>query len=135
MTREELIKLCEDSVVHHTKWGNRDSYSAQKGIQSIYKGLTAGLDFRIVTKDINPNFHSDDEILIIEFIQPIDLEKLSKGKHLEISSREDYFRDCDPEYETEMFDGYDIDFYSEYTQTYMPTRKSIDYHGIGNDWY
>jgi hypothetical protein len=41
MTIEDLIKLCEDAVVPCSKWDNRDSYSAQKKIQSIYEGLTA----------------------------------------------------------------------------------------------
>jgi hypothetical protein len=135
MTREYLIQLCEDAVVHHTKWRNRDSYCAQKSIQDIYKGLTAGLDFRVVTEDINPDYYSGERTLIIEFMQPIDFDKLTNGKHLKISSREDYFRDCDPEYESEMFDGRGIDFHSEYTQSYMPSRKSIEGYGLGNDWY
>lgn len=135
MNREELIELCQDAVVHHTKWDNRDSYSAQKGIQSIYEGLTAGLDFRIITKEIDPVYHSCDRILIIEFLKPIDLNKLKNAKHLEISSRDDYFKDCDPEYEGEMFDGNGIDFYSTYTQTYMPTRMRLEECGAGNDWY
>ena len=135
MNREELIQLCKDAVVHHTKWENRDSYCAQRGIQSIYKGLTAGLDFWIVTKEIDADYHSNEETLVIEFIQPIDFLKLSDGIELQISSREDYFKDCDPDYDSEMFDGDGIDFNSPYTQTYMPTRKRIEAVGIGNDWY
>lgn len=133
--REYLIQLCKDSVVHHTKWSNRDSYIAQKNIQSIYEGLTAGLDFRIVTKEIDSNYYSTEDNLIIKFLQPIDFNKLKSGKFLEISSKEDYFNDCDPEYNTEMFDGDGIDFESTYTQSYMPTRKRIEEIGIGNDWY
>jgi len=34
-----------------------------------------------------------------------------------------------------MFDGEGIDFYSSYTQTYMPTRQRLEECGIGNDWY
>lgn len=134
MERSELIQLCQDAVVHHTKWQDRDSYSAQKSIQSIYEGLTAGLDFRVVTKEIDEDYHSDERTLIVEFLQPIDHSKLENGKHLEISEREDYFRDCDPDYETEMFDGTGIDFWSNYTQTYMPTRKCLD-ECNGDDWY
>lgn len=135
LEREQLIELCKKAVVHHTKWQDRDSYSAQKSIQSIYKGLTAGLDYRVVTKEIDVDYHSDDETLVIEFLQPIDFAKLESGLHLEISSREDYFKDCDPEYEGEMFDGEGIDFYSSYTQTYMPTEKRLNDVGDGSDWY
>lgn len=135
MKREELIQLCEDAVVNHKKWRDRDSYSAQKNIQSIYKGLTAGLDYRIITKEIDKDYCSDESTLIIEFLQPIDLDKLKTGKDLEISSRENYFKDCDPDYETEMFDGDGINFESTFTKSYMPTRKRIKKCGIGNDWY
>lgn len=134
-TREDLIELCQAAVVHHTKWQNRDSYSAQRGIQSIYEGLTAGLDYRIVTAEMSPDYHSDERNLIIEFLQPIDFDKLKTAQHLQISSLEEYFQDCDPDYETEMFDGYGIDFRSDYTQHYMPTRQRLNDCGIGNDWY
>jgi len=134
-SREELIKLCEDAVVHHTKWQDRDTYSAQKGVQSIYKGLTAGLDYLIVTKEDDNDYHSDEDTLIIEFIQPIDFDKLEKGLELKISSREDYFKDCDPNYDSEMFDSDGINFYNDWCSTYMPTRKKINEVGIGNDWY
>lgn len=135
MERKELIQLCVDAVVHHTKWRNRDSYSSQVGIQSVYKGLTAGLDYRIVTKEIDSDYHSTEDVLIIEFLQPIDFDKLDKGKWLEISSLENYHKDCDPDYESEMFDGDGIDFHSHFTQTYMPSRKRLDDVGFGNDWY
>lgn len=134
MERSELIQLCKDAVVHHTKWNDRDSYLAQKSIESIYEGLTAGLNFRVVTKKIDKDYHSDERTLIIEFIQPIDHSKLQKAEYLEISTREDYFRDCDPDYETEMFGGEGIDFWSSYTQTYMPTRKRL-IESNGDDWY
>lgn len=134
-TREELIEICKDAVVHHTKWRNRDSYCAQKEIQSIYRGLTAGLDFRIVTKEIDPDYHSHEKTLIIEFLQPIDFDKLENAQNLNISSRDDYFKDCDPDYETEMFDGRGIEFYSDFTKSYMPTRERLEGCGIGNDWY
>lgn len=127
MKREELIKICEDAVVHHTEWRDRDSYAAQVNLQSIYKALTAGLPYTLTIEN--------DRTIWITFSQPIDFEKLSKGSYLNISSRDDYFTDCDPEYETEMFEGYGIDFESNYTGTYMPTRKRLEECGIGNDWY
>lgn len=133
MNREELIQLCQMAVVHHTKWNNRDSYSAQKGLQSIYFGLTAGFNFRIVTKEVSSDYHSDDDTLIVEFLPPFD--NIENAKPLKISSREDYFKDCDPEHETEMFDGEGIDFDSSFTKTFMPTKKRIENVGVGNDWY
>lgn len=135
MKREELISICERAVVHHSKWMNRDSFISQKCIQSIYEGLTAGLDFKIVTKKDNEIFYSNDDYLVIEFIQPIDFDKLKSAKFLEISSLEDYFNDCDPNHETEMFDGEGIDFYSDYTIAYMPTHQRLQERGKGNDWY
>lgn len=133
-TREQLINICERAVVPHEKWGDRDSYISQKNIQSIYKGLTAGLDFKIITKEDDPEYHSDEQTILIKFTTPIDFDKLEKGKELKISSREDYFKDCDPDYETEMFNGDGIDFHSDWTRTYMPTEKRLD-EANGNDWY
>lgn len=127
-SRETLINICKDAVVHHTKWNNRDSYIAQVMLCSIYKGLTAGLNFEI--RD-----DSDDKTIYIEFIQPIDFQTLLWRDTLAINSREEYFNDCDPNYETEMFDGIGIDFYSSYTCGYMPTRERLEEVGIGNDWY
>lgn len=127
MERKKLIQICKDAVVHYTKWNDRDSYSAQVNIQSIYKGLTAGLNYTI-----EPD--TDERTIWISFNQPIDFEKLKDGEYLEISSRDDYFTDLDPEYETEMFDGNGIDFYSNYTGSYMPTRKKLD-ECNGGDWY
>lgn len=134
ITREQLISICEDAVVHHSKWGNRDSYSAQLNVQDVYRGLTAGIDFKVVTKEDDPSYHSTESTLIVEFLQPIDYDKLNEGLHLNISSREDYFNDCDPNHESEMFDGVGIDFHGHFTKTYIPSRKTLDYVK-GDDWY
>ena len=135
LTREDLINICKLSVVHHSKWENRDSYLAQKSIQSIYKGLIAGLSYRIVTKEIDPRYCSSDYVLIIEFIQPINFDKLEKGEFLKISTLDEYFTLCDPNREGEMFDGEGIDYYESFTKSYMPTYKALQFYGIGNDWY
>ena len=135
MQRKTLIKICQDAVVHHTKWMNRDSFICQKGIQSIYKGLTAGLKFKILTKENSPDYHSNKETIIIQFTQIFDEKILEKGLHLEISSREDYFKDCCPDFECEMFDSDGLDFTEDWVCQFMPTRKRLKDVGIGNDWY
>jgi hypothetical protein len=127
-SRDYLIELCQRSVVHHSKWNDRDSFIAQRNVQSIYLGLTAGLEFIVEVDDTN-------SFLDIEFTHPIDHEKLLNGKHLEISTRKDYFRDCDPDYETEMFVGYGIDWHCDYTCTFMPTEQRLAEAGDGEDWY
>lgn len=135
MDRETLIQLCKDAVVHHTKWQNRDSFIAQKGLQGIYKGLTAGLSFKILTKENSPDYHSDEYTIIIQFDKVVNQEDLEKGLDLEISSREDFFRDCCPDYECEMFDSDGLDFSDDWVCQFMPSRKRIESVGIGNDWY
>lgn len=135
MNREELIKICEDAVVHHTKWMNRDSYIAQKNIQSIYKGLTAGLEFKIITKEMDADYHSTQETTIIVFTKITSESELAKGLDLKISSREDYFNDCCPDFDCEMFNGEGIDFFSDWSGSYMPTRERLNNVGAGNDWY
>lgn len=124
--RKELIKICEDAVVPFHLWMNRDSFAAQMQIKTIYKGLTAGLDFTITSEDeetihIKFNLHYTNERKLKEF-----------GKNLEISSREDYFKLTD--FNNEMFDSNGIDFNSSYLEGYMPTRKQLDLVK-GEDWY
>ena len=128
MTREELIQLCRDAVVHHTKWGNRDSYLAQVNIRKAYRQLTAGMEFEIEDGDRDNFIKSGEYTIWLNF--PEDNGK--EGEDLAISSREDYFNDCDPERNTEMFDVWDdssFDFCS-----YIPTRKRLDLAN-GGDWY
>jgi hypothetical protein len=128
-TREELISICEDAVVHHSNWQDRDSYLSQLSVQAIYKGLTAGIDFTIGDSTTYKS-------IWITFTRPINMEKLETGKYLEISSREEYFEECDPERETEMFDSYTngIDWNGSYTTSYLPTRKRLEERGLGEDW-
>lgn len=130
MTREELIELCKDAVVHHTRWNNRDSYCCLKGVSDIYQGLTAGLTFSVKT-DEDRMMHN------VYFDPPIDIDRLiTKGGVLGISSVEDYYRDCDPKRETEMFEeGAGIDWHSEFLYTFLPTRKCLEQADGGEWWY
>ena len=36
LTREELVNICERSVVPYGSWSDRDSYSAQVNVADIY---------------------------------------------------------------------------------------------------
>jgi len=128
MDRQVLIQICKDAVVHHTHWSNQESSCAQLSIQSIYKGLTAGLDFKINETE------SDANILTVEFLKPIDFLKLSRADTLKVSTREEYYRDCDPSKNTIMLCGTGINFHSNITQSYMPTRKRLSEVG-GLDWH
>ena len=125
-TRKRLIRICQDGVVNHKKWNNRDSFNAQQMINSIYEGLTAEFDFKI-DKD------TDEDTIWINFIN-IDLDKLCDCKSLEICDIDDYFRDCDPKHETEMFEGEGINFESNWCNGFMPTRKRLN-NCKGEDWY
>lgn len=129
-TREELIQLCRDAVVHHTKWGDRDSYSAQKGVQEVYRALTAGWDFEI---RLEHPVNSTSRTIWITLTPVEGVDVFKDGEWLNISSREEYFEDCDPEYETEMFDTYPETFKEPFT-TYLPTRERLD-QAAGGDWY
>lgn len=129
-SREELIELCKDSVVHFAKWQNRDSGSSQLLIQSIYRGLTAGFDYIIHTAETQPDYHSSDYTYIIEFTGETNN---SDGDYLEISTVDEYKEVYGNEHE--MFYGNGIDFNDTYRSGYMPTRARLEMNGIGNDWY
>jgi hypothetical protein len=131
-SRDELISICLDAVVHHSNWHDRDSYTAQLSIQDIYKGLTAGLEYEVTYES---EWDISDVCYTVSFLKPIDKDKLNQfGRYLEISSLEDYRNDCDPDYETEMFDGEGIDFNSDWLSSYMPTREKLE-KANGGDWY
>ena len=51
MDRQTLIELCEKSTVHESKWGNRDSHSAQKNIGEAWALLRAGCEYEIYEKN------------------------------------------------------------------------------------
>lgn len=127
MKRDDLVKICIDSVVPHFNWSDKESYLAQLSIKSIYKGLTAGLSFKIKSKDKSK--------IVIEFLKPVDLMLLSRlGIELKVSTRDEYFRDCDPKIKTEMLNGIGINFHSNNTEGYMPTSSRLKEVG-GNTWH
>ena len=128
-TREELIQLCRGAVVHHTKWGDRDSYSSQVNIQEAYRALTAGWDFELSFDEPKTNSRT----IWVKFKPVEGVDVIRDGEWLNISSRYDYFEDCDPEYETEMFDSYSETFKEPFT-SYIPTRERLD-QSAGGDWY
>lgn len=48
--RQDLIRLCEDAVVPHKKWGNRDTSDAHRQLGEAWALLKAGCKFEISTK-------------------------------------------------------------------------------------
>lgn len=124
--REELIQICLDAVVPFTKWNDRDSYSAQVNIQSIYAGLIGGCEFKVSIKE--------DTIDIC--FEPPTKEQKQAFRYLEIDSREDYFQWMSEQGEDDptMFDGSGIDWNSTYLCGYLPTRQRLE-KVSGGDWY
>ena len=49
MTREELIRICEDAVVPLPQWRNRDTPGAQEQLGLCWVLLKAGCGFRVMT--------------------------------------------------------------------------------------
>lgn len=51
ITRKELIRLCENSIVKENKWHDRDSEKAQIQIGEAWALLKAGCMYREVSKN------------------------------------------------------------------------------------
>ena len=135
MTREDLIKLCEDAVVPCSKWDNRDSYSAQVNIQDAYKGLTGGVPYKY---DIEYGYtHTVSGYISIVFEKPT-REQRKAFKHLEIDSLEDHIDWHEEQYGEdsgyEMFDSHPMNWKDDYLSVYIPTRERL-IEANGNDWY
>jgi len=132
ISREELISICEDSIVGFEDWDNRDSYSAQVLVSDIFSLLNTGASYRI---------HQEQETLWIEFLNVTTEQASNMNKYyLDYDSLED-FRNKYPDYE--MFDGYGLEIYRYSTQDelddtyiggYLPTRARLD-KVDGADWY
>jgi len=126
MEREELIKICEDAVVPYTKWGDRDSYSAQCNISDIHGLLSVGAEYNIGGET------NEDTIWII-FKNITDKQEHDYTRHLlPIDGLEDYFGEGG--HESEIFDGGGINIGGAYLGGYMPTRKRLE-EVDGEDWY
>ena len=123
-TREDLIQICQDSVVPYTKWSNRDSYSSQVGVSSIYQGLVAGIDYK---------HRVDCETIWISFEKPTEEQKIDiyYKYYLNIDSIDDYLEENEG---SEMFYDSGINWNSDFLAGYLPTRKRLD-DADGDDWY
>lgn len=49
-TRDELVAICEQAVVPHEQWSDRDTASAQEGVGKAWAFLRAGCDFLVRTE-------------------------------------------------------------------------------------
>lgn len=105
-SREDLIKLCEDSIRPESAWDNRDSEMAHRQVGEAWALLKARCEFRVLREDggRTGSLHTDDDTVWIE----ID----SKGFQ--------WFELGDEHARTDHF--------------YIPTRKRLEAHGE-RDWY
>lgn len=123
-SKEDLIQICHDGVVPFRDWTNRDSYSAQVNLESIYCGLMANIPYSLKIEDTT---------IWINFEEPTEDQRNDLCKYsLPIDSLDDYREEFG--YEDEMFDGNGIDWYSTWLGGYIPTRERLDSAGSG-DWY
>lgn len=134
ISRDELISICEDSIVGFHNWMNRDSYSSQVLVADIYALLNTGADY-IVTNENDHTLWITFQNVTLENIKDMDLYYLAHDSLDEY--KEEYPDD-------EMFDGHglNINHYNK-TQTdiditflhgYLPTRKRLQ-ENEGEDWY
>lgn len=148
LSREELIDICEQSVVSYGSWSDRDSYSAQVNVTDIYKLLKSGCDFEYNIEN--------DRTIWVSFIN-ITKEQLDEAEshNLNIDSIEDYFEKYGRD--SEMFYGYPFSIkkdafktvtidnkegndtffmerYTEHLGGYLPTKARLK-EANGDDWY
>lgn len=113
-TREELIALCERAIVPQDKWDNRDSESAQQGIGRCWQLLKCGCKFEILTKENNPDYHSDEQTWKLQFWVRNFI----------------WFEN----YSSDESDGYKTGSDGKLLNFYIPTEQSLE-KANGDDWY
>ena len=106
-TREELITICEQAVVPHDEWWDRDSYGAQCGVGKLWALLKAGCTFNIESPNGDPAT-TDHTIWVRTF---------ATGFSWFENAHEDY---ADDYLESELF--------------YLPTPERLEVR-TGTDWY
>lgn len=121
-TKEQLIELCEKSVVRCSNWHDRDSYSAQVNVQNIYRGLMLNLDYTLTIDD-------DYQSITVNFINCNKTQPDADKYNLDIDSLDDYFelRGSDSEmfYRSSEFDSWG---------GFLPTAERLQ-EADGSDWY
>jgi hypothetical protein len=123
-SRNELISICENSVVPYFCWENRDSYIAQVNISTAYSLLKSGAPYKIDSVD--------EETIWLSF--PITEEVFDeKCKYtLTIDSRDDYL--AEHGYDKEMFEANQLARSDTYYTAFLPTLKRLS-AAAGKDWY
>lgn len=71
-SREELIDICEHSIVPEKWWFNRDTKYSQSGVGTVWALLRAGCEFIILVRDPNSKKHqravTDSKTIWIEIL-------------------------------------------------------------------
>lgn len=112
-TREDLLKICEQSFINENKWHDRDSESAQSQLGECYVLLKDGCEFEVIYKEDDHICETDENTIW--------LYTYSKGFV--------YWENCYPDDTEEERKGY-----KEKKHFYLPTQKRLD-EANGEDWY
>ena len=115
-SRKTLIEICEDAIVPQDKWRDRDSESAQKNIGRVWQLLKCGCEFEEQTIENSPDYHSDEDTIIIKFWVH-NFNWFESGSDCFVDKR-----------------GSADDSNGETLRFYIPTRKRLN-ECVGKDWY
>ena len=117
MNNQDLISLCEKSVVPFQEWHDRDSYIAQSQLYELYIFLKLNIDFTLKVEQ--------DTIWIYIDLNDDVRNKVRQycGPTLEIDCRDDYFDHFG--YESEMFDHY-FDLSRDQLSFYLLTKERLE---------
>jgi hypothetical protein len=114
-TREQLIAICEKAIVPHSKWADRDTFTAIKGVGECLVLLRAGCKFEILYEAEANGFCTNDKIIWVTFwVKNFMWFEVSDG-------------DADPE-------GIPTDSDGSRLVHYLPTEKRLE-ATKGKDWY
>lgn len=124
ITREELIEICEASIVPYTEWNNRDSYVSQLNVNQCYGLLMANAEYEV---------KFDYKNILVNFIN-LTPDIINESNNYNLNYDDVYlYKEENPD--SEMFEYYDyVDIDQTEKSCYLPTRKRLE-ETEGSDWY
>lgn len=122
MNRDDLISICERSIVPWEEWNDRDSFVSQLNVNECYGLLSAGADFDVLI---------EGDTISVKF-KNLTKEIIEKSWSFNLPYDDvELYQEANPDFQ--MFEYYaTVEIDAKETSCYLPTEERLR---KGGDWY